>query len=74
MIELTQEQQQALGKNGREPVRLIDPATTLEYVLVPAQVYDRLKTLISQDAEWVHDANGTVDRLRLFLTPKPISI
>ena len=56
MIELTPEQHQVLAKNGPEPVRVIDPATNAEYVLVRAQVYDRLKTLLSADEEWVRDA------------------
>lgn len=56
MIELTQEQHQALTNNEPEPVRVIDPVTTAEYVLVRAEVYDRLKTLLSEDEDWVRNA------------------
>ena len=55
MIELTHEQHQALEQQGTEPVRAIDPATSAEYVLVRAVVYDRLKSLLA-DEEWVEGA------------------
>jgi hypothetical protein len=38
MIELTEEQHRALVGHGPEPVRVIDPTTHQEYVLVPADV------------------------------------
>ena len=53
MIELTEEQWQELNGNG-EHARLLDPATQREYVLVPADVYERLRPLLEQaedDAE-----------------------
>jgi hypothetical protein len=56
MIELTSEQHQALAANGAEPVRAVDPATRTEYVLVPAEVYDRIKSLLSDDPDWQADA------------------
>jgi hypothetical protein len=56
MIELTQEQHLALVQNGTEPVRAIDPTTHEEYVLVRAEVYERLKTLLTDDPDWVRDA------------------
>ena len=49
MIELTQDQHEALTQNGTEPTRLIDRATNVEYVLVRADVYDRLKALLADD-------------------------
>jgi hypothetical protein len=49
MIELTQEQHEALNRNGTEPIRVIDRATNLEYVLVRAELYDRLKALLADD-------------------------
>ena len=52
MIELTAEQHQAIAANGKDPVRAIDPATKAEYVLVPTKAYDRVKTLLSDDADW----------------------
>lgn len=56
MVELIQEQHQALAKSAPEPARVLDPATNVEYVLVPAAVYDRLQTLLSQDEERIRDA------------------
>jgi hypothetical protein len=47
MIELTDKQQQELKDNG-EPVRVVDPATRTEYVLVRADVYARLQQLLEQ--------------------------
>lgn len=49
MIELTQEQHQALTQNGSEPARALDRATNIEYVLLRADVYERLKTILSND-------------------------
>ena len=49
MIELTPEQHNILAKNGTEPVRLLDRATNIEYVLVRAEVYERLKQLLADD-------------------------
>lgn len=56
MIQLTQDQHQVLAGNGPEPVRAIDPATNLEYVLLRAEVYDRFRSLFVGDDEWGQDA------------------
>lgn len=42
MIELTPEQRQAVQQERGLPVRLVDPATNDTYVLVRADVYERL--------------------------------
>jgi hypothetical protein len=52
MIELTAAQHQAMAANGKEPTRAIDPATNTEYVLVRAEVYDRIKSILLDDADW----------------------
>ncbi len=44
-IELTPEQSAALA-NGDEPARVIDPASQTAFVLVPEDVYRRLKNLL----------------------------
>ena len=49
MIELTPEQHQVLTQNGKEPLRVLDRATNIEYVLVRADVYERLKATLSDD-------------------------
>ena len=62
MIELTQEQHEALG-SGTQPIRALDRATNTEYVLVRADVYDRLKHLLADEtvyttAEMLASAQG----------------
>ncbi len=47
MFELTPEQRREL--DGPEPARAVDPQTNQTYVLVPTDVYERLKTLASVD-------------------------
>lgn len=39
-LELTEPQQHALDVNG-PPLRLIDPRSQVEYVLIPAEQYER---------------------------------
>ena len=61
MIELTPEQQQVLTQNGGEPIRAIDPATKTEYVLVRAEVYERLRSLLAGDT--VYTTAEMLDRV-----------
>jgi hypothetical protein len=49
MIQLTSEQHDALTQNGSEYARVIDAATNIEYVLIRAEVYERLKDLLDGD-------------------------
>ncbi len=44
MIELTQEQVQALGKPAATPPRLLNPQTQELFVLIPVAEYERLKS------------------------------
>jgi hypothetical protein len=46
-IELTEEQRRALREEA--PPRLVDPDTNETYVLLRAEVYDRLKGLLTDD-------------------------
>jgi len=48
MIELTQEQHEALTQ-GTEPVPAIDRVSNTEYVLVRKEVYERLRDLLDED-------------------------
>jgi hypothetical protein len=48
MIELTEAQQRALDTEP-EPRRMVDPRTETTYVLVRADVYERLKSLLGED-------------------------
>jgi hypothetical protein len=60
MIELTPEQHEALV-NGKEPLRVLDRATNTEYILVRADVYDRLKHLLAD--ETVYTTAEMLDRI-----------
>jgi hypothetical protein len=51
MIELTEQQQQALEAQQGEPPRVVNPRTQETYVLVPAALYDRMKELLEEEEE-----------------------
>jgi hypothetical protein len=54
MIELTEEQHNALPA-GTEPVRAIDSVTSTEYILVRADVFDRMRELMYDDSPWTDE-------------------
>jgi len=43
---LTEDQRQLLKQSGGKPLRLVDPETNQEYVLLQAAVYERLQALL----------------------------
>ena len=45
MATLTLEQRQEIQRAGEEPVRIADPETQTEYVILKADVYDRIRSL-----------------------------
>ena len=49
MIALTGEQHRAIEDAGGEPVRVEDPETKATYVLLKAEVYDRIRALLGDD-------------------------
>jgi hypothetical protein len=51
MIELTEQQQQALEATQGEPPRVFNPRTRESFVLVRADVYDRLKGALEGDED-----------------------
>jgi hypothetical protein len=53
MIELTQQQRGELDQP--ELARARDPKTNDTYVLVPANVYERLKELLYDDSPWTDE-------------------
>lgn len=55
MIQLTPQQHAAVEESPGEPIRAIDPATNAEYVLVRADVYDRLRVIFTDDQTWGQD-------------------
>ena len=48
MAILTLEQRQLLHQGKGEPLRLVDPETNKEYVLLQADVYERLAGLLGE--------------------------
>ncbi len=60
MIELTQQQQQALDVTA-PPLRMLDPRTNTTYVLLPAEVYERVQGLLGEDIQ-PRDTYPAVDR------------
>lgn len=50
MTELTEKQREELHGNG-EHMRFVDPSTATEYVLIRADVYDRLQQLLEQSED-----------------------
>jgi hypothetical protein len=51
MIELTASQQQAINEHGPQPLRVLDPTTRQEYVLLRADLFDRLKHLLLEESD-----------------------
>jgi hypothetical protein len=49
MIELTLEQRKAVATDAESPPRVVDPSTHTKYVLVPEEVYDRIRRLFEAD-------------------------
>jgi hypothetical protein len=45
MVELTEQQRQAVQEQAREPVELIDPVTRCGYVLLAREQYERMRSL-----------------------------
>lgn len=49
MMELSEQQQQALASRQDEPLQLIDPRTKQAYVLLPREVFERVKNILEDD-------------------------
>jgi len=52
MIELNHEQRQQLRQANGAVVRLRDSEAGREYVILPAETYDRLRCLLYDDGDW----------------------
>jgi hypothetical protein len=55
MIELTEQQLQALGSNGATPLHLVNPRTKETFVLLPLDEYQRLKEEEYDDSPWTDE-------------------
>ena len=61
MIALTKELQQAVQDANEQPIRLVDPETNLEYVVLPAKIFDGIQNIF-------HNANPlTIEEQRALL-------
>ena len=64
MTELTQEQQQALD-GPAQPTVAVDPRTGQEYVLVPRDVYERVRRVLkAYDDAWDDPALDVYEEYR----------
>ena len=48
-IELTEQQQRALDEVGTSPARVVDPRTSMAYILVPASDYEAVREALRED-------------------------
>ncbi|MCI0379534.1 MAG: hypothetical protein L0215_18145 [Gemmataceae bacterium] len=55
MIELTEQQVQAIAAAGARPVVVLDPTTSTPYVLLRQDVYHRLRELDYDDSPWTDE-------------------
>jgi hypothetical protein len=55
MIELTEQQAQALRDAGPGAARLVDPRTQETFVLLPLDEYERLKAVEYDDTPWTRE-------------------
>ena len=64
MLELTERQRQELHRSAQGELRLSDPDTQEEYVLLKVSVYERLKALVYDDSESpISDAYPLMDEM-----------
>lgn len=56
MIDLTPDQRQAVEQNSDSPLRVRDPETNATYVLVPEDVYERLRQVLYDGSDWSPEA------------------
>jgi hypothetical protein len=64
MIELSEEQRQELQGAGDRPVRLIDPQTGQEYVILRAEVYEHLTRVFDDGLDMKQVAALVADATR----------
>jgi len=55
VLELTEQQQQAVASPDATPVRLVNPQTRETFVLLRKDEYDRLTTDDYEDSPWSRD-------------------
>jgi hypothetical protein len=60
MIELTEEQRQAMQENPGQPLRLVDPTTQQTYVVIRKEHYDLLTDPDYDDSPWTPEERMTL--------------
>jgi hypothetical protein len=60
MSTLPPELVQALDQAEGKPLRLVHPSTSTEYVLIRADVYERVKDLRYDDSDWTPEELDTL--------------
>ncbi len=55
MIELTEQQMQALASPAAAPLRVVNPRTRETYVLLRVDEYERLKENVYDDSPWTRE-------------------
>ena len=60
MIQLTKEQHDTLASNGNDSAKVVDPISNTEYVLIRADLYERVRGLIDDDFH-VSEAYTAID-------------
>ena len=54
IVELTEQQRQAVQEHAGEPVEVIDPDTRCAYVLLAREQYEQMRSLVEGDREPTH--------------------
>ena len=60
-VELSKELREELAQHGDRPMRLVNPDTQQVYVLLEAEVFERVKALLSDDGFDVRDTYAAQD-------------
>ena len=60
MIELDEQQLDALEQSTAQPARVVNPRTHETFVLLPVNEYERLKQLEYDDSPWTKDELNTL--------------
>jgi hypothetical protein len=62
MITLPKDIQEAVRTSEDQPIRLTDPETNSEYVLLPAGLYDQIRDLFYEHSTLTHDEQRALMR------------
>jgi len=60
MIELTEQQVQALNEAGGSPLRVVNPQTKQTFVLLPVEEYEQVEEEEYDDSPWTSEERHTL--------------